>query len=106
MGCYLTPALRIGEWQEHDYFTQEHFGPDLVLIPIQNEQEGLRRINSLDYGLAAAIFCKDQEQFDNLASRLRCGVVNWNHAMAARTIREFDERVYLPLNGFKGPKKY
>ena len=23
--------------------------------------------------------------------------------MAARTIREFDERVYLPLNGFKGP---
>ena len=73
LGCYLTPALRIGEWQEHDYFTQEHFGPDLVLIPIKNAEEGLRRINSLDYGLAAAIFCKDQEQFDNW--HLGCGVV-------------------------------
>ena len=31
------------------------------------------------------------------------GVVDWNHAMAARNIREFDERVYLPLNGFTGP---
>ena len=94
MGCYLTPALRVGEWQEHDYFTQEHFGPDLVLIPIKNAQEGLRRINSLDYGLAAAVFCKDQEQFDNLASRLRCGVVNWNRGTAGAT-------GHLPFGGWR-----
>ena len=93
-GHYLTPALRIGEWRDHAYFRQEHFGPDLVLIPIKDDDEGINHINSLDYGLAAAIFCKEQEQFDNLASRLRCGVVNWNRGTAGAT-------GHLPFGGWR-----
>jgi len=94
IGSYLTPSLRVGEWQDHRYFTQEHFGPDLVLIPVNSDQEGIDRINSLDYGLAAAIFCKDQERFDDLASRLRCGVVNWNRGTAGAT-------GHLPFGGWR-----
>ena len=66
----------------------------MVLIPIKYDDEGINHINSLDYGLAAAIFCKEQEQFDNLASRLRCGVVNWNRGTAGAT-------GHLPFGGWR-----
>ena len=93
-GNFLTPSLRVGDWADHDYFTKEHFGPDLVLVPIHDDDEGLKRINDLEYGLAAAVFCEDQSRFDVLASRLRCGVVNWNRGTAGATGQ-------LPFGGWR-----
>ena len=93
-GAFLTPALRTGSWRQHDYFTQEHFGPDLVLIPVDDEEQGLAHMNALEYGLAGAIFCGDQKRFDDLASRLRCGVVNWNRGTAGAT-------GHLPFGGWR-----
>jgi len=93
-GQFLSPALRVGAWADHDYFTHEHFGPDLVLIPIDDDEEGLKRINDLEYGLAAAVFCAQQSRFDVLASRLRCGVVNWNRGTAGATGQ-------LPFGGWR-----
>jgi acyl-CoA reductase-like NAD-dependent aldehyde dehydrogenase len=93
-GAFLTPSLRLGAWRDHGYFTDEHFGPDLVLIPITDDDEALKRINGLDYGLAAAVFCADQRRFDDLASRLRCGLVNWNRGTAGATGQ-------LPFGGWR-----
>ena len=93
-GAFLTPALRLGVWRDHGYFTDEHFGPDLVLVPVDDDEEALIRINSLEYGLAAAVFCADQSRFDGLASRLRCGVVNWNRGTAGATGQ-------LPFGGWR-----
>ncbi len=93
-GAYLTPALRMGAWTDHPYFTDEHFGPDMVLVPVANADEALAHINTLDYGLAAAVFCADQSRFNTLASRLRCGVVNWNRGTAGATGQ-------LPFGGWR-----
>jgi succinylglutamic semialdehyde dehydrogenase len=84
-GAYLTPALRLGSWRDHAYFKNEHFGPDLVLIPVSNDDEGMRHINDLEYGLASSVFCAEQSLFNDLAARLRCGLVNWNRGTAGAT---------------------
>jgi len=79
-GAYLTPALRRGSWQDTPYFQDEHFGPDLVLIPYQDEHEAVRTMTQSGYGLAASIFSADRERFERLAPRLRTGIVNWNRS--------------------------
>jgi succinylglutamic semialdehyde dehydrogenase len=79
-GWFVRPALRQGAWADHPYFTDEHFGPDLVLVPVADEAEAVAGINATNYGLAAAVFCPEQDQFRRVAARLRCGVVNWNRS--------------------------
>jgi succinylglutamic semialdehyde dehydrogenase len=79
-GWFVRPSLRRGSWSDHPYFTDEHFGPDLVLIPVADEAEALAGINATNYGLAAAVFCPERVQFRRLAARIRSGVVNWNRS--------------------------
>jgi len=93
-GAFLTAALRMGAWQDQGYFRDEHFGPDLVLIPIDEAEEGVEHINSLKYGLAASVFGGQECDFGRLASRLRCGVVNWNRGTAGATGQ-------LPFGGWR-----
>ncbi|MBM65952.1 MAG: N-succinylglutamate 5-semialdehyde dehydrogenase [Myxococcales bacterium] len=79
-GAYLTPALRRGPWQDTTYFQSEHFGPDLVLIPYQDEDDAVRTMTQSGYGLAASIFTADRQRFERLAPRLRAGIVNFNRS--------------------------
>lgn len=79
-GTYLSPALRRGAWRDTPYFQCEHFGPDLVLIPYQNEDEAVRTMTQSGYGLAASIFTAERSRFERLAPQLRAGIVNWNRS--------------------------
>lgn len=58
----------------------EIFGPVLVMIPFDTEEEALRLANDTPYGLSACAHSTDTERCDRLARGLRAGMVFFNGA--------------------------
>jgi aldehyde dehydrogenase (NAD+) len=70
----------------------EIFGPVVVLIPYDSEEEAIAMANDSPYGLAAGIWAQDKHRARQLATRLRVGRVLVNGQAA-------DKRA--PHGGFK-----
>lgn len=56
----------------------EVFGPVLVMIPFQTEEEGIAMANDTPYGLAAYLQTGDQDRANRVARKLRAGSVYIN----------------------------
>jgi aldehyde dehydrogenase (NAD+) len=59
---------------------EEIFGPVVVIIPFDDEEDALAIANDSPYGLAGGIWCHNAEHARQLASRLRTGRVRINGA--------------------------
>ena len=59
---------------------EEIFGPVIIIIPFDNEDQALAIANDSQYGLAGGIWCADAERARTLAKRLRTGRVRINGA--------------------------
>ena len=57
---------------------EEIFGPVLAVISYQDEEDAVRIANGTIYGLAGAVWSKDEERARRLARRLRAGRVEVN----------------------------
>lgn len=57
---------------------EEIFGPVLVMIPYDDEEQALEIANDSIYGLSAAVYAGSDERALDFASRLRTGTVNIN----------------------------
>jgi betaine-aldehyde dehydrogenase len=68
----VTPSMRL--------FQEEVFGPVLAVIPWESEDELLKQVNALEYGLTASIWTRDLVRAHRLASRVESGYVWINHA--------------------------
>ena len=71
---------------------EEVFGPVVVIIPFEDEEDALAIANDSPYGLAGGIWCADAAHARTLAGRLRVGRVRINGA-------PLDKRA--PHGGFK-----
>ena len=56
----------------------EYFGPMLQLYRVKGLEEAVARANATSFGLSAAVICDSQAQFQEVSSKLRAGLVNWN----------------------------
>ncbi|TCL07455.1 aldehyde dehydrogenase family protein [Sodalis ligni] len=63
----VTPAMRIAR--------EEIFGPVLAVLPWQDEQDMLRQVNELDYGLTCSIWSNDLEKAHRAAQRVDAGFI-------------------------------
>jgi acyl-CoA reductase-like NAD-dependent aldehyde dehydrogenase len=68
----VTPGMTIAQ--------EEIFGPVLVLMPYEDEDDAVRLANDTIYGLAGGVWSGDEERARRVARRLRTGQVEINGA--------------------------
>lgn len=82
-GSYLVPTLIGNITPDHPLAQEEIFGPVLVLIPFDDEDDAIRIANGTKYGLVASVWSADGARQMRLAKRLNAGQVFLNNYGAA-----------------------
>ncbi|MFG2525851.1 aldehyde dehydrogenase [Streptomyces sp. NPDC048527] len=80
-GCFVEPTLFGGD-NTMRIAREEIFGPVVVLIPFEDEdeEEAVRLANDSDYGLAGTVFSADEERALRVARQIRSGTLGVNCA--------------------------
>jgi betaine-aldehyde dehydrogenase len=77
-GYYVRPTV-FGRVKNSMTIAQEEiFGPVLAIIPYKDEDEAVRIANDSPYGLAGAVWSKDDAHAQRVARRIRAGQVDVN----------------------------
>jgi acyl-CoA reductase-like NAD-dependent aldehyde dehydrogenase len=91
-GYYVRPTVFSGVTPDMVIAREEIFGPVLVVIPVDSEDEAVRVANDSDYGLSGGVWSSDEAHSIEVARRLRTGQVAINGG-------RFNVRA--PFGGFK-----
>ncbi|MBW4716486.1 aldehyde dehydrogenase family protein [Saccharothrix obliqua] len=81
---YVEPVVLVDVPEDAKAVTEETFGPTLVVNRVADADEAVRRANASAYGLGAAVFSRNRG--DELAARLRCGMVSVNSVLAYASV--------------------
>jgi betaine-aldehyde dehydrogenase len=77
-GYYVRPTV-FGKVRNDMAIAQEEiFGPVLSIIPYKDEEDAVRIANDTVYGLAGAVWSKDDARAQRVARRIRAGQVDVN----------------------------
>src|SRR5436190_16645837 len=77
-GYYVRPTV-FGRVKNNMTIAQEEiFGPVLAIIPYQDEEDAVRIANDTVYGLAGAVWSKDEGRAQRVARRMRAGQIDIN----------------------------
>ncbi len=77
-GYYMQPTLFANVNNSMRVAREEIFGPVVVVIPYENEEEAISIANDSDYGLAGAVFTRNVEHGIAVARRIETGTVGVN----------------------------
>jgi aldehyde dehydrogenase (NAD+) len=77
-GYYVKPTV-FGKVRNDMTIAQEEiFGPVLSIIPYKDEEDAVRIANDSIYGLAGAVWSKDEARAQRVARRIRAGQIDVN----------------------------
>ncbi|AZM91510.1 MULTISPECIES: gamma-aminobutyraldehyde dehydrogenase [Streptomyces] len=74
-GAYYRPTLISGAAQDSEIVQSEIFGPVLVVLPFDTDDEGLALANDTPYGLAASAWTRDLYRANRATRELKAGCV-------------------------------
>ncbi len=77
-GFFVRPTVFTSVTRDMTIARDEIFGPVLVIIPYDSEDEAVEIANDTDYGLAGGVWSGDPERAKAVARRLRTGQVEVN----------------------------
>ncbi len=77
-GYYVKPTVFGRVSNDMTIAREEIFGPVLSIIPYQDEEDAVRIANDTVYGLAGAVWSKDDARAQRVARRIRAGQVDVN----------------------------
>ena len=77
-GWFVKPTIFSDVKNNMRVAQEEIFGPVLVIIPFDNEDEAIRIANDTPYGLAAYLQTGDKERAERVSRQLRAGGVHVN----------------------------
>ena len=92
-GCYFEPTLLDHVRPDSTVAQEEIFGPVLCVTRVASFEEALQAANGVRYGLAAAIFTRDQRLAYRFAEHAEAGMVHLNHGTASEP--------HVPFGGIK-----
>ena len=81
-GNFIEPTIFAGVRNDMRIAQEEIFGPVVVLIPFEGEEEAVRLANDVRYGLAAGIWTRDTGRAHRVAHALEAGSIWVNHYSA------------------------
>jgi acyl-CoA reductase-like NAD-dependent aldehyde dehydrogenase len=79
-GYYVRPTVLVDVEPRDDIAQQEVFGPVLVVLSHEGEDDAVRIANGTAYGLSGAVWAADDDQALRVAGRLDTGQVDVNGA--------------------------
>ncbi|MCW7944524.1 aldehyde dehydrogenase [Streptomyces hygroscopicus] len=91
-GFYVAPALLADCTPDMRVVREEIFGPVVVVVPFDSEEEGVALANDTDYGLIDYVWSGDVARAFRVAGRLRAGGVGVNTV---------GRNMEAPFGGFK-----
>ncbi|WP_107068278.1 aldehyde dehydrogenase family protein [Streptomyces sp. CT34] len=91
-GFYVAPTLFADCTNEMRAVREEIFGPVVVVVPFDDEEEGIALANDSDYGLLDYVWSGDVARAFRVAGRLRAGGVG---------INTVGRNMEAPFGGFK-----
>lgn len=91
--AYLSPTVLVDVDPAGPVAQEEVFGPVLVMIPHDGDDDAVRLANATPYGLSAEVWSPDPERVAAVAGRLAAGQVKVNGVRAR-------ERTGAPFGGF------
>jgi betaine-aldehyde dehydrogenase len=74
-GAYYRPTLVVDAAQDSEIVQSEIFGPVLVVLPFDSDDEGIRLANDTPYGLAASAWSRDVYRAGRATREIRAGCV-------------------------------
>ncbi|MFJ1678974.1 aldehyde dehydrogenase family protein [Streptomyces sp. NPDC088251] len=91
-GFYVAPTLLADCTHDMRVVREEIFGPVVVVVPFDDEEEGIALANDSDYGLIDYVWSSDVARAFRVARRLRAGGVGVNTV---------GRNMEAPFGGFK-----
>jgi acyl-CoA reductase-like NAD-dependent aldehyde dehydrogenase len=77
-GYFVAPTVFSGVDPNSVIAQEEIFGPVLVIIPYDSEEQAVEIANGTQYGLSSAVWSSDVQRAERVAKRLRAGQVKVN----------------------------
>ncbi|RSO04964.1 gamma-aminobutyraldehyde dehydrogenase [Streptomyces sp. WAC 06783] len=74
-GAYYLPTLITGAAQDSEVVQSELFGPVLVVLPFDSDDEGIALANDTPYGLAASAWSRDVYRTGRATREIKAGCV-------------------------------
>ncbi|MFG2761353.1 gamma-aminobutyraldehyde dehydrogenase [Streptomyces wuyuanensis] len=74
-GAYYLPTLISGAAQDSEVVRSEIFGPVLVVLPFDSDDEGIALANDTPYGLAASAWSRDVYRTGRATREIKAGCV-------------------------------
>ncbi|MAW99839.1 MAG: betaine-aldehyde dehydrogenase [Sphingomonas sp.] len=72
-GFYVEPTIFQAEDDSAAIVRDEVFGPVMLVLPFDDEEEALTRANATEYGLAAGVFTNDLNRAHRVVDQLQAG---------------------------------
>jgi succinate-semialdehyde dehydrogenase/glutarate-semialdehyde dehydrogenase len=92
-GLFFSPCAVYNPTKGMKIMNEEVFGPIAPIITVKDEDEAVRVANDTAFGLGAAVWSRDLERAERIASRIEAGTVYINDFVKS------DPR--LPFGGVK-----
>ena len=77
-GFFVEPTLIVGVGNDARVAQEEIFGPVLVVIPFDDDDDAVALANDSAYGLSGSVWSADRERAVRVANRIRTGTIGIN----------------------------
>ena len=107
IATFVPPTIFVDVPPSCDIAREEIFGPVVVVIPFDSDDEAIRLANDTHYGLASGVFTRDLDRAWNTIRRLKAGQVYVNQWFATGAMLEAASHGYKRSGyGGVGLQKY